>query len=202
MGTVPGPRDNPHIADWQWDHHCPITLSPRQVSGSCRPGGWVSLPIRRPGLSHGGPGQAPPGAVQRNHPAWRKEDLQLLGGLPRAWRPLGWLPGPSSDVTFSGSPSPDPPGFPPSHCGIYLLAWRPSLLWGLRTQSSTHCCVPSTWHTVGALQTLPMNGRTDGEGLMGNPGGRFQQQYPCAIMLTPSCLSDGVGHTDTPLKGG
>lgn len=83
-----------------------------------------------------------------------------------------------------------------------LGAWRPSLLWGLRTQSSTHCCVPSTWHTVGALQTLPMNGRTDGEGLMGNPGGRFRQQYPCAIMLTPSCLSDGVGHTDTPLKGG
>lgn len=154
-GTVPGPRDNPHIADWQWDHHRPITLSPRQVSGSCRPGGWVSLPIQAPWAFPGRPGQAPPGAVQRNHPAWRKEDLQLLGGLPRAWRPLGWLPGPSSDVTFSGSPSPDPPGFPPSHCGIYLLAWRPSLLWGLRTQSSTHCCVPSTWHTVGALQTLP-----------------------------------------------
>lgn len=37
---------------------------------------------------------------------------------------------------------------------------------------------------------------------MGNPGGRFRQQYPCAIMLTPSCLSDGVGHTDTPPEGG
>lgn len=47
-GTVPGPRDNPHIADWQWDHHRPITLSPRQVSGNCRPGGWVSLPIQAP----------------------------------------------------------------------------------------------------------------------------------------------------------
>lgn len=35
---------------------------------------------------------------------------------------------------------------------------------------------------------------------MGNPGGRFQQYYWCGKMLAPSCLSDGAGHLDTPLK--
>lgn len=133
---------------------------------------------------------------------------ELLGSLPRARCPLSWLSSPSSNVTFSGSMSQTLLGFSPLSWVIYSLVWCPSLLRGLRTESFTHCCVPSTWHTVSALQTLP-NEWTDGrsvhravEGLMGNPGGRVKQRYQCAKMLAPSRLSDRAGHPDTPLKGG